>query len=275
MMKKLILLAAGALLWACGGDSSSEVYKIEPVGGVQVLLNGKKCFSKDSVIYLADSVKFVDKLNQSADFGKEDHPKLVYSAKALASAIDIELQTLLNDDDGSIVVSCHPSHDRKIYFNEPVFPATQDGYTLTMEDSLKVGDSMYYDVLKFDASKNDSNFCSVSAFYYGIHDGLVKVVSKNGVELNRVSAKVYKDAEKRREKERAIADSIAQAVADSIAQAVADSILKANTAAQEGDDDDPQIEIPQDVQDLVDSIAECIKRAYSSGSLSALKECGI
>ena len=275
MMKKLILLAAGALLWACGGDSSSEVYKIEPVGGVQVLLNGKKGFSKDSVIYLADSVKFVDKLNQSADFGKEDHPKLVYSAKALASAIDIELQTLLNDDDGSIVVSCHPSHDRKIYFNEPVFPATQDGYTLTMEDSLKVGDSTYYDVLKFDASKNDSNFCSVSAFYYGIHDGLVKVVSKNGVELNRVSAKVYKDAEKRREKERAIADSIAQAVADSIAQAVADSILKANTAAQEGDDDDSQIEIPQDVQDLVDSIAECIKRAYSSGSLSALKECGI
>ena len=274
-MKKLILLAAGALLWACGGDSSSEVYKIEPVGGVQVLLNGKKGFSKDSVIYLADSVKFVDKLNQSADFGKEDHPKLVYSAKALASAIDIELQTLLNDDDGSIVVSCHPNHDRKIYFNEPVFPATQDGYTLTMEDSLKVGDSTYYDVLKFDASKNDSNFCSVSAFYYGIHDGLVKVVSKNGVELNRVSAKVYKDAEKRREKERAIADSIAQAVADSIAQAVADSILKANTAAQEGDDDDPQIEIPQDVQDLVDSIAECIKRAYSSGSLSALKECGI
>ena len=274
-MKKLILLAAGALLWACGGDSSSEVYKIEPVGGVQVLLDGKKGFSKDTVIYLADSVKFVDKLNQSADFGKEDHPKLVYSAKALASAIDIELQTLLNDDDGSIVVSCHPSHDRKIYFNEPVFPATQDGYTLTMEDSLKVGDSTYYDVLKFDASKNDSNFCSVSAFYYGIHDGLVKVVSKNGVELNRVSAKVYKDAEKRREKERAIADSIAQAVADSIAQAVADSILKANTAAQEGDDDDPQIEIPQDVQDLVDSIAECIKRAYSSGSLSALKECGI
>ena len=274
-MKKLILLAAGALLWACGGDSSSEVYKIEPVGGVQVLLDGKKGFSKDTVIYLADSVKFVDKLNQSADFGKEDHPKLVYSAKALASAIDIELQTLLNDDDGSIVVSCHPSHDRKIYFNEPVFPATQDGYTLTMEDSLKVGDSTYYDVLKFDASKNDSNFCSVSAFYYGIHDGLVKVVSKNGVELNRVSAKVYKDAEKRREKERAIADSIAQAVADSIAQAVADSILKANTAAQEGDDDDPQIEIPQDVQDLVDSIAECIKSAYSSGSLSALKECGI
>ena len=274
-MNKLILLAAGALLWACGGDSSSEVYKIEPVGGVQVLLDGKKGFSKDTVIYLADSVKFVDKLNQSADFGKEDHPKLVYSAKALASAIDIELQTLLNDDDGSIVVSCHPSHDRKIYFNEPVFPATQDGYTLTMEDSLKVGDSTYYDVLKFDASKNDSNFCSVSAFYYGIHDGLVKVVSKNGVELNRVSAKVYKDAEKRREKERAIADSIAQAVADSIAQAVADSILKANTAAQEGDDDDPQIEIPQDVQDLVDSIAECIKRAYSSGSLSALKECGI
>ena len=48
--------------------------------------------------------------------------------------------------------------------------------------------------------------------------------------------------------------------------------------AQEDDDqedDDSEIEIPQEVQDLVDSITECIKRAYSSGSLSALKECGI
>ena len=152
-----------------------------------------------------------------------------------------------------------------------MFPATQDGYTLKMVDSLKVGDSTYYDVLKFDASKSDFNLCSVSAFYYGIHDGLVKVVSKNGVELNRVPAKVYKKAEERREKERAIADSIAQAVAD--------SIIKANMVAQEDEDiqedDDSEIEIPQEVQDLVDSITECIKRAYSSGSLSALKDCGI
>ena len=271
MKNKLILLAVGALLWACGDDDSSEIYKIEPASGIQVLLNGEKGFSKDSVIYLADSVKFVDKLNQSADFGEKDHPKLVYSAKAVASAIDIELQALPDAGEGSIVVSCHPSQDRKIYFYEPVFPATQDGYTLKMVDSLKVGDSTYYDVLKFDASKSDFNLCSVSAFYYGIHDGLVKVVSKNGVELNRVPAKVYKKAEERREKERAIADSIAQAVAD--------SIIKANMVAQEAEDiqedDDSEIEIPQEVQDLVDSITECIKRAYSSGSLSALKDCGV
>ena len=38
---------------------------------------------------------------------------------------------------------------------------------------------------------------AVDAFYYGIHDGVVRVVSRNGVELNRVSAQVYENAEDR------------------------------------------------------------------------------
>ena len=99
-------------------------------------------------------------------------------------------------------------------------------------------------------------------------------MSKNGVTLNRVPAKVYEDAVDRRVKEKAIADSIAQVVADSIAQAVADSIIKANTIDSTDDDGNP-IEIPQEVVDLAESVAECIKKAYSSGSLSAIKDCKI
>jgi hypothetical protein len=112
------------------------------------------------------------------------------------------------------------------------------------------------------------NLCNISAFYYGIHDGVVRVVSRNGVELNRVSAQVYENAEDRRAEERALADSIAQAVAD--------SIIKANTPSEkDSTDDNAEIEIPQEIVDLADSVANCIKKAYSEGSLSAIKNCKI
>jgi phosphoribosylpyrophosphate synthetase len=92
--------------------------------------------------------------------------------------------------------------------------------------------------------------------------------------LNRVPAKVYEAAEDRRAKEKAVADSIAQAIADSVAQAVADSIVKANTVDSSGSDGD-SIAIPQEVVDLAESVAECIRKAYSAGSLSAIKDCEI
>ena len=126
---------------------------------------------------------------------------------------------------------------------------------------------MFYDVLKFDATDATNNPCNISAFYYGIHDGLVKVVSKNEVEMNRVPAKAYEDAMDRREKERALADSIAQAVAD--------SIIQANTTVEKDSSDDSTVEIPQEILDLADSVSNCIKNAYSSGSLTAIKNCKI
>ena len=269
-MKKVLFLAFVALLWACGDDdSSSELSK-----DVQMLLDSKDGFSEDSVIYLADSVNFVDKISQYVDFGTEDNPELNYVAKALASAIDVRLQVYPRLDDGSIVVTCNPAQNETLAFNDPVFPATENGYKLSFKESLKVGDSTYYDIVVFNATDSSYNLCNISAFYYGVHDGLVRVVSKNGVVLNRVPAKVYEEAEERRAKEKAVADSIAQAMADSIAQAVADSIIKANTIDSADGDGNP-IEIPQEVVDLAESVAECIKKAYSSGSLSAIKDCKI
>lgn len=260
-MKKVLFLAFVALLWACGDDESSSMSK-----DVQMLLDSKDGFSEDSVIYLADSVNFVDKISQYVDFGTEDNPELNYVAKALASAIDVRLQVYPRLDDGSIVVTCNPAQNETLAFNDPVFPATENGYKLSFKDSLKVADSTYYDIIVFNATDSSYNVCNISAFYYGIHDGLVRVVSKNGVTLNRVPAKVYEAAEDRRAKEKAVADSIAQAVAD--------SIVKANTVDSSGSDGD-SIAIPQEVIDLAESVAECIKKAYSAGSLSAIKDCEI
>ena len=260
-MKKVLFLAFVALLWACGDDESSSMSK-----DVQMLLDSKDGFSEDSVIYLADSVNFVDKISQYVDFGTEDNPELNYVAKALASAIDVRLQVYPRLDDGSIVVTCNPAQNETLAFNDPVFPATENGYKLSFKDSLKVGDSTYYDIVVFNATDSSYNLCNISAFYYGVHDGLVRVVSKNGVTLNRVPAKVYEAAEDRRAKEKAVADSIAQAVAD--------SIVKANTVDSSGSDGD-SIAIPQEVIDLAESVAECIKKAYSAGSLSAIKDCEI
>ena len=269
-MKKVLFLAFVALLWACGDDESSSMSK-----DVQMLLDSKKGFSEDSVIYLADTVNFVDKINQHVDFGTKDQPEMYYAAKALTSGIDVQLYVDQQLNDGSIVVRCNPALNEKIIFDDPVFPATtKNGNKLSFKDSLKVGDSTYYDIVVFNATDSSYNLCNISAFYYGVHDGLVRVVSKNGVALNRVPAKVYEEAEERRAKEKAVADSIAQAVADSIAQAVADSIIKANTVDSSGSDGD-SIAIPQEVVDLAESVAECIKKAYSSGSLSAIKDCKI
>ena len=298
-MKKVLLFAAGTLLFAsCGDndDASSIVITNEITSDMQLMLDAKKGFSKDTVIYLTDGVTFVDKVAQSAEFGKDDKPGLTYKALAMSSAINFSMKVQPGSGElGSIWFSCHPGDSDGITFQEPVFPLDRNGYKLTFMDSLKVGKSVYYDVLKFDVSMAPSSHCSASEYYYGYHDGLLMVVSKNGIEMSRVSEKVYKENVKRRLEERAEADSIAQAVADSLAQAVADSIAQAfadsvaqatadsirmaNQSAEEDSTastgDTTKVEIPQEVLDMADSIADCVKKAYLSGSLSAIKDCEI
>ena len=278
-----ISLAIPAFFAACGEGNDLPEFTED----MQVLWNAEKGFSKDSVIYLADSVKFVDKLFQSAEFGVKETPFVDYKAKAMASAINIGLYVVPNSDGGSIQIVCHPNQslidiydtekNQKIIFEEPRLPAkNNEGYSLKFMDSLKVLDTTFYDILYFSVPDSGMNLCNISAFYYGIHDGVVRVVSRNGVKLNRVSAQVYEDAEDRRAEERARVDSIARAVADSIAQAVADSIIKANTPSEKDSSmGDTDFEIPQEVIDVADSIANCIKKAYSEGSLSAIKNCKI
>lgn len=276
-MKKIFLLPLVMLLFACFESHNSSEYTDDSI----ILLRGKKGFSKDTVIYLADSVKFVDKLIQDVAFSDGDDPLLSYSVRSITSGIDISLRVNSHSDGGDIKILCSPNQYIEITFEEPVFPATKNGYKLKLKDSLKVNDSVYYDVLQFNATDTLDNRCNISAFYYGVHDGVVRVVSRNGVELNRVPASVYEDAVDRRAEERAradsiaqaVADSIAQAVADSIAQAVADSIIKANTENDPDQENGDSITVSQEVVDFAESVADCIKGAYLSGSLSALNDC--
>jgi hypothetical protein len=272
-MKKLFLLALAALLFACFDSYDPP----EDTDDTTILLKAKRKYVRDSVIYLADTVKFVDELIQSASYSNDDDPWLHYSIRSMTSGVDIGLWVTSNSNGGNIKVWCSPNQYKEITFEEPVFPATAGVYKLIFKDSLEVNDSTYYNILKFDATDTLDKQCNISAFYYGMHDGIVKVVSKNGVELNRVPASVYEDALERRAEERARADSIAQAVADSIARAVADSIIQANTNKENGSDqeneDGDSITVSQDVADLAESVADCIRDAYLSGSLSALSDC--
>ncbi|WP_298772433.1 hypothetical protein, partial [uncultured Fibrobacter sp.] len=147
-MKKVLFLAFLPLLWACGDDESSSMSK-----DVQMLLDSKKGFSEDSVIYLADTVNFVDKINQHVDFGTKDQPEMYYAAKALTSGIDVQLYVDQQLNDGSIVVRCNPALNEKIIFDDPVFPATtKNGNKLSFKDSLKVADSTDYDIIVFNAT---------------------------------------------------------------------------------------------------------------------------
>ena len=71
-MKKILLLAFGMLLFACSDNEE----KISLTHDMQIMLDAQKGFSKDTIIYLADSVKFVDKLTQIAYFEQDDNTGL-------------------------------------------------------------------------------------------------------------------------------------------------------------------------------------------------------
>ena len=71
------------------------------------MLDAKKGFSKDTVIYLTDGVTFVDKVAQSAEFGKDDKPGLTYKALAMSSAINFSMKVQPGSGElGSIWFSC-------------------------------------------------------------------------------------------------------------------------------------------------------------------------
>ena len=103
-----ISLAIPAFFAACGEGNDLPDFTED----MQALWNAEKGFNKDSVIYLADSVKFVDKLFQSAEFGVKEMPFVDYKAKAMASAINIGLYVVPNSDGGSVQIVCHPNQTR-------------------------------------------------------------------------------------------------------------------------------------------------------------------
>lgn len=276
-MKKYFFLACAAFLVAC----SEEDPTYTPDMGRFMIVGD--AFTKDTVIYLADSVKYAEKLNQRAFFESSwnNLPGLTYIVKGEASAINITLTMMPSYSDGIVTISCNPKQD-EIRFEHLTFPRKNwDGYEVSFKNSIKIKDSTYYDILIFKAPKSDNNKCPFSEFYYSADNGIVKVVSKEGVSLNRITPQKYKEITNKLAEERAVADSIEQVVADSIAKAVADSIEQAITdstvnavadsiiSSSDKNKDDP------DFEKVVKEVTNCVKKAYSSGKISSLKNCEI
>lgn len=293
-MRKYILFALPLFLLACNEDPD-PTYSHD----METFMGNGGDFTKDSVIYLADSISFIEKLTQSVSFDAQwdKFPALTYKVNAQATAINIRLEMEPSYDGGDIRITCGTRQSSPILFQHPTFPTSNwDGYKLSYRNSIEINDSTYHDILVFDASNASGDYCDFSKFFYSANDGIIKIVSKQGISLNRISPEKYEDIMERLAKERAtadsleqVADSIAKAVADSIANAVADSIEKAvaDSIAQAISDSaakaiaDSIVKANKkdtaeiDLDKLIDDVKNCVKDVYSSGKISSLKNCEI
>lgn len=290
-MKKILLLALGALyLTGCPFSSSSDSEHPYFNEKLRPYLKGREDVAKAEFIYFADSNGITDGFTQNIEFyDGASYPNQEYYASANTMDFKINMNIRSSLDGGSVQISC----DNSIYFdsfniNDLRTQVYHRGNSsLEFKESVKINGTSYNDVLVFKATNTDINKCSFNQFFYAANDGIVRIVTKNGINFDRISEKEYRKIKDKRIKETAIADSIAQAVADSIAQAaadsiaqvadsvahaVADSIIAANTT-EASPDSSAEIEIPQEVADAAENAANCIKNAYSSGKLSALKDC--
>lgn len=280
-MKKYLFFALAIFLLACNEEEDPTcTHDMKPF-----MFHGAD-FTSDTIIYLADSIRFADELTQSVSFDSRWNglPALTYNVNAKSSAINIRLEMEPTYNNGEVHVTCGTRQLGTIRFEHPEFPARNwDGYQLSFQKTTKIGSKTYDDILIFDASNVTDGPCNFSKFYYSANDGLIKVVSKQGISLNRISEKEFNDMTKKAAEERAKADSIEQAVADSIAQAVADSIEQAvidsiaqamaDSIVSANQEDSSSKE--EDLEELIENVTDCVKKAYSSGKLSALKDCEI
>lgn len=273
-MKKLFALLTCLFLLACSESDNYRYYTQE----IKTFASPENF--KDSIIYIKDSLDLVDIVEQSVSFdnyaGDDSNKPVTFEADGRTMAIDIFLSFKPTTDGGEIKVNCGYKNRTPIIFDNPKFPMKERGYVLEKMDSVKVNDSTYYDILVFDASKADTNNCNMEKFYYAAKDGIVKIVSKNGMELNRITLQKYESIEKENAAKRAREDSTAQALSDSIAKAVADSIAFADSLAAIMDSIKAATEnaasdsLAKDIVDAIENFSNCIEKATS---LSDFKNC--
>lgn len=263
-MKKYLFFVLALFLIACNEDEEPSLSR-----DMALFMGNGGDFTEDTLIYMADSVSFAEELMQSVTFDGQwnKFPALTYKVNGKSSSINIRLEMAPSYDGGEVRVICNAKQASPILFEHPTFPAINyDGYRLDYKASIKLEDSTYHDILIFDASKANNGPCNFSKFYYSANDGIIKVISKQGISMNRITAEKYEGIMEKLAEERAVADSIEQAVADSIVQAIADSIV--NASLPDSTDDG-------ELEELIDGVTDCVKKVYSSGKISSLKDCEI
>lgn len=186
-MKSVFYLLAALLLVACSDSDNSPYYSYNLVPFVFV----DDISMGDSVIYLKnDSVSIKETVDHYAFYKnkveEDSNWTLIYHADARALAIHVMLEISPNRDGGGFRLQCGSRKDFSINFGHPEFPIKEKGYMLDVVDSFKVAGVLYRDVLVFDGTRADTNKCDMARFYYAANYGIVKVVSKNGIELSRI-----------------------------------------------------------------------------------------
>lgn len=282
-MKKLFSLLVCSLLFACSSDTDDYRYSVPEIRE----FSSAKTFG-DSLIYIADSLRVTDIIDQSFSNGRNDgddsSKNLQFHARGRNSSIDVSLAFNPTTYGGKITVGCCPiiSGSDYIVFDDPKFPIEKDGYVLSLKDSVKVGNATYRNVLIFDASKKDTNVCNMEKFYYAAEEGLVKIVAKNKMEYTRISESEYEaiktaNIATQDSIAQAVADSIAKAQADSVAKALADSIMKATQDSLERERMDSLYKALETVYDSlppnIKDAANCIKDLGLGATLSDMKKC--
>ncbi len=187
-MNKVICLFVLLLLVACSDSENAPYY----ADNIKTFVFADDISVGDSVIYLKnDSVDIVEPIDHYALYKNkvEDDSNwtLIYHADARALAIHVMLEISPNSDGGGFLLQCGSRKDFSISFDHPEFPIKEKGYMLDLVDSFKVAGVLYRDVLVFDGTRADPNKCDMARFYYAANYGLIKVVSKNGIELSRSS----------------------------------------------------------------------------------------
>lgn len=272
-MKRFLILAMSALYFTGCPDSSSSANDHLYFSDTLIpYVDGHKHFTKDSSIYFKDSRGFTDEIRHSISFTEDDIPSLKYEGVASTMPIELGLRIDATTYGGSIFVTC--GEVNAFVSSRPIDENDQDNpfFKSEYKDSVSINDTYYKNVLILETPQKKGDSCNVGKFYYAAREGIIRIVAKNGTNIDRISKKMYQEIKDKRIEDAARADSIQAAIADSVAKAVADSIIKANS--QPSDTSDGTI-ISQEVIDAAESIADCIKKAYAAGSLTAIKDCKI
>lgn len=121
-----------------------------------------------------------------------------YTANGDLNQITVKVRFECTDDGGNFIVyECktveNPQHmnDNGIVFKNlhGNKMTHKDGYTITMLDSMKVGNKTYKDVLKFDATKAKENECIYDKFYIAAKEGLIRIDLLDSITIERTSKK--------------------------------------------------------------------------------------
>jgi len=269
-MKHVCFLIFAMLLVACSSDRDPYY-----ANNLRPFVLNEDDFVKDSLVYVKDSMNIVDVLEQEIEYRNTASPTpyLVYEATARNMAISVQLVIAPSEDGGAIKVNCGSQKKVEFFYDNADFPLDYKGYVIKLKDSLVVSGETYHDIMVFDASGVKDNQCDMGSFYYAANNGLVRVVSKNGVELNRIGAREYEIIREKLATERAVADSIAQAVADSIAQAAITQALADSIAKAYADSIRASTQDTVDLEKAAEDLYNCIMDAGSVSSWKDLKGC--